>query len=218
MNQRLERLIAALKESDSNLRRGAAITLGENGIDPRAVAPLFAALKDSDSSVRQGAAMSLAQSPSGDVMRDPRLAEPLIAALNDPVIRWDAADALVRIGTPSVEPLIGALKDKNELVRQGAAAALFEIGDPRAVNAGRAALRPEIAEAYIFLIKWGSPGSEDLMVQALRKFGNKKMAVEFLNSGNQTLAQAARDWAANRHYTIVTENPEFATVTWGSER
>jgi len=48
--------------------------------------------------------------------------------------RREAAGALIRIGAPAVEPLIQALKDKDPVIRFGAADALGEIGDRRAVG------------------------------------------------------------------------------------
>ena len=144
--------------------------------------------------------------------------ELLIAALKDGRTRWDAADALVTIGAPAVEPLIAALKDPDLLARQGAAAALFEIQDSHATNAGRPALRPEIDREYMFLINWGSPGSEDVLIRALNRSGEKGMAVEFLNCGNPSLGQAAHDWAASHSYRIVSAKPDFAPLGWGSRR
>jgi hypothetical protein len=49
-------------------------------------------------------------------------------------IMFGAADALGKIGAPSVEPLIKALEDENALRRAVAARALGRIGDPRAVK------------------------------------------------------------------------------------
>jgi nitrite reductase/ring-hydroxylating ferredoxin subunit len=49
-------------------------------------------------------------------------------------IRWAAASALARIGTPAVEPLIVALDDKDSVVRLRAAWALGRIGDGRAAG------------------------------------------------------------------------------------
>jgi hypothetical protein len=46
----------------------------------------------------------------------------------------EAARVLVKLGVPSVEPLIDALKDKEPLVRQRAAWVLGEIKDPRAIE------------------------------------------------------------------------------------
>lgn len=86
-----------------------------------AVESLIPVLKDKHSRVRSEAAVVLGN------IKDPRAVEPLIAAIKDTQVRWDAARALVKIGGPAVEPLIAALKDKDRLARQGAAAVLFEI-------------------------------------------------------------------------------------------
>ena len=43
-------------------------------------------------------------------------------------------DALVKIGPPAVEPLIGLLKDENVFLRSFAAKSLGELGDKRAVQ------------------------------------------------------------------------------------
>jgi HEAT repeat protein len=61
--------------------------------------------------------------------------EPLIQALKDKneEVRGRVAAALEVIGKPAVEPLIQALKDKNDDVRWSAARALEVIGDERAV-------------------------------------------------------------------------------------
>jgi HEAT repeat protein len=49
-------------------------------------------------------------------------------------VRWTSRKALEQIGTPAVDLLMAALKDTTRVVRMGAAGALEEIGDPRAVE------------------------------------------------------------------------------------
>lgn len=49
-------------------------------------------------------------------------------------VRWGAANALARIGTAAVDPLIAALDDKDSVVRLRAAWALGQIGDKRPVD------------------------------------------------------------------------------------
>ncbi len=51
------------------------------------------------------------------------------------MVCWVASDALGKIGDKrAVEPLITALDDEDELVREGAAKALGMLGDKRAVE------------------------------------------------------------------------------------
>ena len=164
MSQRLTALVAALRDSDVEVRRTAANSLGQIE-DKRAVPALIAALRDSDEEVRQQAAWALGQ------LEDRRATEPLIAALKDSSIelRRKAAWALGQLEDPAAAPglaaalrdddpqvrrtaawglgqlelrtapaeLIDALKDPNADVRRTAAWALSEMGDARAVPALR---------------------------------------------------------------------------------
>ena len=61
----------------------------------------------------------------------------------DGYVRRSAAEALVKIGKPAVEPLITALKDKSYNVRRPAAEVLGMIGDSRAVEPLITALKDE---------------------------------------------------------------------------
>ena len=68
---------------------------------------------------------------------DPAAVGPLAEALRGDEysgVRWKAAEALAKIGTPAVDALIEALEDPDDDVRWKAAIALGEIGDPRAVD------------------------------------------------------------------------------------
>ena len=68
---------------------------------------------------------------------DNRAVEPLTKALSDADsdVREGAAGALGEIGEPAVEPLVKALNDANGDVRRKAAEAPGTIGDGRAVRA-----------------------------------------------------------------------------------
>ncbi len=88
---------------------------------------LIAVLKHKkDSRVRAKAVEALGK------IRDARVVEPLMQALNDE--HWDvrrkAAWALGNMGEIAVEPLIQALNDEHWDVRRKAAWALGNIGDP----------------------------------------------------------------------------------------
>jgi HEAT repeat protein len=98
--------------------------------ESRNVQGLIFALQHKDPTVQYDAAEAL-----GDI-GDERAVEPLLAALkNDETggVRWKAAEALSKLGTPSVDGLIGALQHNDDDVRWKTAIALGEIGDPKAI-------------------------------------------------------------------------------------
>jgi HEAT repeat protein len=132
-------LIKALSyPRDAKIRYTAAAALGIVGGQP-AVNPLINALNDNNIAVRHAAARALGE------IRDIRAINPLIAALKDntlidhPFINEliDTQEApiwaLKKIGEPTIQPLISALKD-NDNVYIGAVKVLAEIGDKRAVE------------------------------------------------------------------------------------
>ncbi len=71
--------------------------------------------------------------------------EPLISALKSKKYKLNVR-VIRRIGEPAVLPLINALKDESSSVRSGAAEALGEIGDARAVQPLIDALKDESSE------------------------------------------------------------------------
>ena len=98
--------------------------------ESRNVQGLIFALQHKDPTVQYDAAEAL-----GDI-GDERAVEPLLAALkNDETggVRWKAAEALSKLGTPAVSGLISALQHDDDDVRWKAAIALGEIGDPKAI-------------------------------------------------------------------------------------
>gem|GEM_PF-4896507 len=60
------------------------------------------------------------------------------------------------------------------------------------------------------------PGTEVILIKALREFGTVKMAEDFLNSGSAELAAAARHWAKEKGYPV---RPGLGSnrFTWGGE-
>ncbi|MDZ8263042.1 HEAT repeat domain-containing protein, partial [Nostoc sp. ChiQUE01b] len=132
-----QKLIAALKDSDSDVRDYAAEALAKIG-NAEAVPGLIAALKHSKSDVRSSAAEALAKIGNPEAVRG------LIAALKDSKsdVRSSAAWALGNIGNAeAVRGLIAALKDSKSDVRSSAAWALGNIGNAEAVRGLIAALK-----------------------------------------------------------------------------
>ena len=136
----VEPLIGMLRETYPGMAQVAARALGEIG-DQRAVEPLKKIHEDSDAPAREAAGEALAQIADAADAGAGRI-ESLIARLaaGDAPARKRALSALTGAAREAVEPLIGALNDASWEVRGGAAEALGEIGDPRAVEPLIAAL------------------------------------------------------------------------------
>ena len=116
-------LARALGDADADVRRAAAVALGELD-DLRSAPPaLVAALQSNDIELREHAASSLAE------IADPATTPALAGLLGDAnrEIRRHAAEALGEIGTPAaVKALTRALEDRDPEVRRAAVEALGE--------------------------------------------------------------------------------------------
>jgi beta-lactamase regulating signal transducer with metallopeptidase domain len=169
----VEALIAALADSDPDVRESVVMTLGRMR-DERIVPALLPLLKDSNADVREhvvfalartgdpraaAAVMTMVDDASADVRQQAvhllgqsrnRDAVPaLLKALKDSSadVRQQAVFALGQLRDASaVEPLLEALKDSSADVRQQAAFALGQTRDPRALPALTAALRDAVAD------------------------------------------------------------------------
>jgi HEAT repeat protein len=142
----VEPLIASLQDGSWGVRSSAATALGSIG-DGRAVKPLSSLIKDSKKVVRKAAAEALEKiGPLADpeslawylvaleqwdraVSLSEVAVEPLVVALGNGEV--DAARALGEIGSAlATEPLVSALKDRDNYLRKAAARALEQIGLP----------------------------------------------------------------------------------------
>lgn len=169
----VEALIAALADSDPDVRETVVMTLGRMR-DERIVPALLPLLKDSNADVREHAVFALARTgdprataaimtmvddASADVRQQAvhllgqsrnRDAVPaLMKALKDSSadVRQQAVFGLGQLRDASaVDPLLEALKDSSADVRQQAAFALGQTRDPRALPALTTALRDAVAD------------------------------------------------------------------------
>jgi len=121
--------IAALKDEDWAIREEAAVALGTFR-DPRAVVPLVSLLRDTDRAVREAAIGALTA-----------IGEPSVPALGiclsdpQPGVQEAASSVLATIADERVlVPLIGALGNRDWIVRMHAAKALGKIKDSSAIQ------------------------------------------------------------------------------------
>jgi len=124
--QPLEKLIDILNNQDEifKTRLSAASSLGEKK-DVRAIKPLIAFLKEFDK-FQDAMAKKIAEQGQAQ-----NIFAPIIQAmLATTVFREIVEEALVKIGTPAVRPMIEALNDESSNTRYGVINALGKIGTP----------------------------------------------------------------------------------------
>jgi len=195
-------LIQKLQNSHRNARAQAARELGKIK-DGRAVQPLINALKDKDSYVRGQVVEALGE------IKDARAVDSLITTLKDEdylYVRQETVKALGKMKDGrAVQTLINALNDEYPDVREEAVKALIEIGIP-AIEPLNHAIKGNnlrvVADAHYFFICIGEPDTETVLVEALQKYGTKRMAIDFIDCGNIQLEEAAYKWAESHGYKI----------------
>jgi HEAT repeat protein len=172
-----------------DVRERAADALAEIG-DPRAVEALVIALKDKGHRfVRVSAACALGK------IGNARAVEPLITALGDDenAVSAFAADALVALGEPAVEPLMAMFKSETPgeaaslLIRIGAPAVgslISALPDSEAAVRQRAALAlgqthdPRVIEPLIKALKDNHQGVRRAAINALCNIGSPQALEE----------------------------------------
>ncbi len=149
--------------------------------------------------------------------------EALIDALSGPYVA-EVQSALTYSSNIQTDVLIAALKDPGTGAPWAVADILDKEGDATASGDVTNALlafiqsRPiaDIAANYVLLISWGVPGSEPSLIAALEATGDLAMGEAFLNSGNQTLDDAATDWGARNGYVVIDTGVAPSGPSWGS--
>jgi HEAT repeat protein len=211
----IDGLMEQLSNGNPAERLTAAKELGGSK-DPRGIGPLIKALKsDRNWDVRLAAEDALVSIGSPSVT-------PLIQMLKEEgncFVRRRSARALKEIKDPrAVEALENAaLKDADCCVRRFAAMALADINDPWAAefldNVMKNRNLEIISAAYPYYIRKGIPGTEDTLIDSLRKFSYlKKMVCDFVCCNNEKLKQAAEEIAKSQKYTTPSN---WSGPSWG---
>ena len=167
----IQPLIRVMKDPEDDVRIAACLALGLFK-DPSTFDEITnVLLDDSKIEVRQAAAKALGH--TGHPAALPYLME----ALRDPfwwyereVQAGDLFNAIEKLGTVAVEPLIEALQDKEGTVRRYAAELLGRIGDPRAIEPLAMALydlHHDVGKASAEALVNFGVNSFDILVEAL---------------------------------------------------
>jgi twitching motility protein PilT len=128
-DQLVEPIIELLSDPDPETR-SAAVGIATFFDDPRVVPHAIPLLQDSDWWIRVAAADTLGR------LKDPRAVEPLVAALNDPDVKWSVVEALGRIGDPRALNALGRmLADPQPDVRIEVMQALKNFNHPQVPKA-----------------------------------------------------------------------------------
>lgn len=220
--------MAGLHDNEVTVRAAAAGALAESG-DPRAEPSVLAAVKDTADEVRQSAIHGLCVNDSAWAIG------PLIAALRDPdsgFAEHCLHSSLDGIPRPITEPFLSLLKDPNGRTRGLAADALSqqvmthtvlrsfrEPADLRVIDALLALLKAgdtdTVSGAYMFFVALGEAGSEDALIEALRRHGDEETAGYLLTCGDAKLEEAARARLAGQD---TSRQGVLVGPTWGSGR
>jgi AcrR family transcriptional regulator len=86
----------------------------------------------------------------------------------------------------------------------------------RLPTALRLARREDRWKVVLLACQLGIPGSEEALVSALHRHGDRLLAEDYLNSGSRVLAGAGRDWLTRRGYEI-KEGPGSHRFNWRAE-
>ncbi len=156
------------------------------------------------------------------------MAELALASMGEPVastILWsnyeDKWYVLQMMGEEAVPLLTSTMKGKNRDNAITSSMCLVYMGkdEPSAVKWFTDTLANKdlksIASYYMYYIALGQEGSEQVISDALIKYGSKQMALDCLNSGNDKLDAAGRKWASKHGYRVYKSSKETSAVPWG---
>ena len=137
----------------------------------------------------------------------------------------DAVQLLARIGEPAVSTMKQKMRNTSQSVRFAAGDVLAEMlkYHPNAITSLTSAIDKNgvrtIARNYPFYIRLGQPGSETILLKALRQNFSTTMCVDYLNCGSKMLEDGATNIARINGYNVTTSfNKGYSGPRWGSKK
>lgn len=134
----------------------------------------------------------------------------------------DAIQLLARIGEPVVNVMKQKMGNSNQSIRFAAGDVLVEMlkYHPNAITNLTSAIDKNgvrtIARNYPFYIRLGQPGSETILLKALRQNFSTSMCVDYLNCGSKMLEDGATNIARINGYEVTSGFMGHSGPRWGS--
>ena len=134
----------------------------------------------------------------------------------------DAIQLLARIGEPVVNVMKQKMRNSNQSIRFAAGDVLVEMlkYHPNAISNLTSAIDKNgvrtIARNYPFYIRLGQPGSETILLKALRQNFSTSMCVDYLNCGSKMLENGATNIARINGYKVTSSFMGHSGPRWGS--
>ncbi|MCX7708506.1 MAG: HEAT repeat domain-containing protein [Clostridia bacterium] len=211
-------IIPMLKNSDMGVRKFAAFSLGCIQ-EPASIKPLIDAMCEENSETRSAGTQAVFRFGSAATKQlELKLKEPSLQTY----AKIEIIQALSEIGDrASQDSLTAILKDPDEAVRKSAANALAKMDETAReylISLLNSRNMEIIAHIYSYYIQIGVEGSENLLIQALEHYADKEMAMDYLNSENDKLKNAAIQWAKRRGYYIVSIPGDRGGPIWREKK
>jgi hypothetical protein len=133
-----------------------------------------------------------------------------------------AIDLLARIGEPSIPKMKLKMRSNKQSVRFAAGDVLVKMIEyhPDALSNLTSAIDNEgiktIANNYIFYIRLGQPGTEKIILKALRYNFSLTMGLDLLNCGSNIIEEGAAKIGRENGYTVTSSVGSHPGPRWGS--
>jgi hypothetical protein len=132
-------------------------------------------------------------------------------------------DIMARMGSEMVPFLKSKFADDNRDIRFAAADALIKMKSfhPESTADLTDALGDNnidvVAKNYPYYMRLGAPGSEGILVKALRLYFSEDMCLDYINCGNGIIESSAEQIARSKGYFITRGVGSHSGPKWGSE-
>jgi hypothetical protein len=135
-----------------------------------------------------------------------------------------AVNLLARIGEPAIPEMKRKMRSNSQSVRFAAGDVLVKMIEyhPDALINLTSSINQQgiktIAENYIFYIRLGQPGSENIILKALRYNFSYTMCLDLLNCGSSYIEEGAAEIARNNGYSVTSGIGSHPGPRWGSSK